>query len=210
MASKPFPKITVSILTLLAWFLVFVAGCSIESQPARCEVIALQRYTQDEIGKITNDSEKYKEFSKCSQSIEIIKENYRKYQNNKWELLWIFFLVIFGWGITNIAMISCASAMLGALMSDNYIRNGLIDGFIIYLVYISGLVIINGETLNFFENFKVLDYVKTSGSISLISFFFGSRVNLMKLKMINNIISDIFPMDSDDNQPPEKKSPRSE
>ena len=200
-------------ITLLAWFFVFIAGCTIESQPPRCELIAIQKYTKAEISEIVsfvdskesesqtlisseNDGsqtkpKKYMNFSKyCSDTIHVLEE----YSNKKSTLKYIvnIFEIIFGWGITSVGILAFISAALGASISyllfsnqdgyeeweKNYLW-GIIRGFIVYCLYLSGLLIFSEKAFKFLENFSVLEYVKLSASISLIGFFVGFNPNAL-------------------------------
>lgn len=199
------------LITLLAWFIIFIAGCNIESQPPRCEIIAIQKYTDSDIDaiidyielsedkKTPNQIAKYDHFSKsCGNIMSIIKENYER--RNKYQVYLILIEIIFGWGITSVGIISCLSAAIGA--SFSYLSNknsepewwiiylhGVMRGFVIYCLYLGGLLIFNEKVLKFLENFSILDYVRLSASISIISFFVGFNPRILNL-LLPNIVQD--------------------
>lgn len=213
-------------LTLLSWFILFIAGCNIESQPPRCEIIAVQKYTKSDIEQIVkyiNNSEienasetasgdtdasnkssqvqtkmaKYKSFSNyCGDTISLLEEDYKK--ERKWRIVVILIEIIFGWGITSVGMIACISAAIGASSSYIFFTNespqvgwwsnyllGMIRGFVVYCLYLGGLLIFDEKAFKFLENFSVLEYIQLSASISLISFFVGANP-----KVLDNLLPD--------------------
>ncbi len=190
----------VCFITLLAWFVIFIAGCNIESQPPRCEIVAIQKYTQSDISEIKEYIEgnstqiqgaKYKSFSEdCGGIINVLEESYN--QTDKWRVGFILIEVIFGWGITSVGMIACISAAVGASSSymffshesvqggwwSNYLW-GMIQGFIVYCLYLGGLLIFSEKAFKFLKNFSVLEYIQLAASISLISFFVGFNSKIL-------------------------------
>jgi hypothetical protein len=196
-------------INLLAWFIIFIAGCNIESQPPRCEIIAIQKYTKSDINQVIEyiqspeedktqkQGAKYEKFSQyCGDTIDFIKESYEN--RDQWRVVLILIEIILGWGITSVGMISCISAAIGASSSymfsshssvlegwwSNYLW-GMIRGFIVYCLYLCGLLIFSEKAFKFLENFSVLEYVQLSASISLISFFVG-----FNSKILDNLLPD--------------------
>lgn len=213
-------------LTLLSWFILFIAGCNIESQPPRCEIIAVQKYTERDIKQIVeyinhlgaestsetafgnadasstsrqaqNKMAKYESFSNyCGGTLSLLEEDYKK--ERKWRIAIILIEIIFGWGITSVGMIACISAAIGASSSYLFFTNeslqvgwwsnyllGMIRGFVIYCLYLGGLLIFDEKAFKFLENFSVLEYIRLSASISLISFFVGANP-----KALDNLLPD--------------------
>ena len=117
-----------------------------------------------------------------------------------WEnLLYIFF----SWEILNIGLLACLSSSLGAnarkinfieitvsSQNDNnilsYYAGAVMRGFVIYIIYLSGILLFNDQFFKFNNNFSTLEYIRLAATISILSFIVGFNSNILE-RLINSI-----------------------
>lgn len=111
------------------------------------------------------------------------------------EAIWGFI----NWSIPNIGIIACLTSLLGAAahftdflidesksdikINSNFIRyytGALIRGFIIYLLFLAGLLVFNEGLFQPTANFPVIEYIRLVAVVSLLSFLVGFRGDVLK------------------------------
>ncbi|MGK7890528.1 MAG: hypothetical protein AB4042_14450 [Leptolyngbyaceae cyanobacterium] len=113
--------------------------------------------------------------------------------------LWDLVLVFLSWSITNIGLASCVSSMLGvaaqridfldekktriATTSTVSIMNlyvgALLRGFIVYLLFLGGLLVFDLQAFELNHQFTLPEYIRLVASISLFSFLVGLRPQIL-------------------------------
>lgn len=146
------PDIAVGVAGLAAWILLFTAGALISSEP-------------------------YRELLGGSKPLEL------------WKMIQYGTVVFSSYTVTNVAMLCCLSSLLGGIYrgSTHLEREGaantpsivdvrllpyLIQGFVIFLLIISGLFLLGDDP---FQNLTQSKYLRLAGTASLFSFVAGYK-----------------------------------
>jgi hypothetical protein len=106
--------------------------------------------------------------------------------DNVYLLLRAWVVVISFYTLSNVAMLCCLSAVIGGICSgkeDVSITNLAANGLFIYLVLISGLLLLGTSP---FDNLAQAQYTRLAGTSSLFSFMVGYNP-----KMLSRLISKI-------------------